>query len=113
MRGGDLQQAVDPGPDDEQAVARAQAGAILRAQHARQRLDERRRDRVERVGQHEQLADQLGGHAHLLGEPARVEAGRAEALAQRLVAAAAAAALAARRVVVDRDARSPTRDRRR
>ena len=51
VRGGDVQQPVDPGADDQQAVARAQAGAVLRAQHARQRLDERRGDRVHRVGQ--------------------------------------------------------------
>ena len=52
----------------------------------------------------QQLADQLGLDAHVLGEAAGVEPGGAEALAQRLVAAAAAAALAARRVVVDRHA---------
>ena len=92
-----------PGADHQQAVAAAQPGAVLRAQHAGERLDQRRQRRVQAVDR-QQLVDQLGGHAHLLGEPAGVEADRAEALAQRLVAAAAAPALAAGRVVVDRDA---------
>ena len=52
----------------------------------------------------EQLADEVGRHAHVLGEAAGVQRRGAEPLAQRLVAAPAAPALAARRVVVDDDA---------
>ena len=93
-----------PAPTTSRLSPARSAGPVLRAQHARQRLDQRRAERVELVRQDEQFVDQLGWHAHALGEPAGVEAGGAEALAQRLVAAAAAPALAARRVVVDRDA---------
>ena len=49
--GGDRQQAVDAGADHEQLVARAQARALLRAQHARQRLDQRCVDGVQAVGE--------------------------------------------------------------
>src|SRR6185436_7002238 len=49
----------------------------------------------------QQLADEVRRHADALGEAARVQARRAELLAERLVPAAAAPALAARRVVVD------------
>ena len=101
--GGDGQQAARPAADDEQAVARAQAAAVEGAQHAGQRLDERRALGVEAV-EDEQLADEVGRDAHLLGEAAGVQARGPEALAQRLVAAAAAPALAARRVVVHDDA---------
>ena len=92
-----------PAADDEQAVAGAQAAAVEGAQHAGQRLDEGRALGVEAV-EHEQLADEVGRHAHLLGEAARVQGRGLEALAQRLVAAPAAPALAARRVVVHDDA---------
>ena len=57
--GGDLEQAVDAGADHEQRVAGAQPGAVLGAEHARERLDERGGDRVEVVGELEQLRDQL------------------------------------------------------
>ena len=112
--GGDGEQAARAAADDEQAVARAQAAALEGAQHAGQRLDEGRALGVEAV-EDEQLVDEVGRHADLLGEAARVQARGPEALAQRLVAAAAAPALAARRVVVhddaiaDRDAPRPRR----
>ena len=101
--GGDGQQAAGPAADDEQAVAGAQAAAIEGAQHAGQRLDEGRALGVEAV-EDEQLADEVGRHAHALGEAAGVKGRGLEALAQRLVPAPAAPALAARRVVVHDDA---------
>ena len=94
---------LQPGADHEQASPGRDARAALGAQRAGERLGEGREHRVEPV-ERQQLADELGLDPHVLGEAAGVEAGRAEALAQRLVAAAAAAALAARRVVVDRHA---------
>ena len=104
MRRGDRQQPARPRPDDEQAVARAQPAAVERAQDARERLDERGALGVDLAADRQQLADEVGRDADALGEPAGVQAGRAELLAQRLVPAAAAPALAARRVVVDDDA---------
>ena len=62
-----------PAADDEQAVAGAQAAALERAQHAGQRLDERRALGVEAV-EDEQLVDEVGRHADALGEAAGVEA---------------------------------------
>ena len=63
-----------PAPDDEQRVAGADPGAVLRAQRAaraaRSNVAAHRVDAVER----QQLADQLGLDAHVLGEAARVEA---------------------------------------
>ena len=70
--GGDGQQAAGPAADDEQAVAGPQPAAVEGAQHAGQRLDEGRALGVEPV-EHEQLADELGRHAHALGEAARVQ----------------------------------------
>ena len=64
--GGDRQQAVDAGADHEQRVARAQARALLRAQHARQRFDQRCVDGVQAVREDEEL-----------GSPARARGGRA------------------------------------
>ena len=81
MRGRDLEQAVDAGADDEQRVAGAQPRPVLGAEHARERLDERRRQRVEAVGELEQLRDKLGHDPHALGEPAGVESRCAELLA--------------------------------
>ena len=104
MCGGDREQAVDARADDEQRVAGAQAGAVLRAQHAGERLHQRRLDRVEPCREDEQFGDELGRQADALGEPAGVQARRAEPLAHRLVAAAAPSALPARGVMVDRHA---------
>ena len=122
MRRRDREQPVRAGADDEQRVAGPQPGAVERAQHAAQRLDERAGDRVE-LAERQQLADERRAEAHALGEAAGVQRGRAKLLAERLVAAPAAPALAARRVVVDDDAvadrdrvdarRPPTAPRRR
>ena len=70
--GGDGEQAARAAADDEQAVARAQAAALEGAQHAGQRLDEGRALGVEAV-EDEQLVDEVGRHADLLGEAARVQ----------------------------------------
>ena len=98
---------LQPAPTTSTRVAGRHARAALGAQGAGERLGEGGEHRVHAV-EREQLADELGLDAHVLGEAAGVEPGGAEALAQRLVPAAAAAALAARRVVVDRD---PVADR--
>ena len=99
--GGDLEQPVDAGPDDEEGVARVKSRPVLGPQHAAQGLDERRRDRIEVLRDLEQLCGQLLRDPHPLGEPAGIEARGPEALTQRLVAAPAAPALAAGRVMVD------------
>ena len=61
-----------PQPTTSRLSPGAQAAALERAQHAGQRLDEGRALGVEAV-EDEQLVDEVGRHADLLGEAARVQ----------------------------------------
>ena len=74
-------------------------GTVQRAQHAGQRLDERRPLGVERPDI-QQFSDEFRGNTHELGKPAGVERRCEELLAERLVPPAAAPALATWGVVV-------------
>jgi hypothetical protein len=103
MRRSDLEQAIHAGADHEQAVAGTQTSAILSAEHARERLDQRCRDGVECFRKGQQFSNQVGRHPDSLCEATRLDAQRPEPLAQRFVTPATAAALAARGVVMDRD----------
>ena len=102
VRRADVQQAARPRADHEQHVARGQPDAILGAQGAGERLGARGGDGIEAV-ERQQVGDELGLDAHVLGEAAGVQPRGAELRAERLVPGGAHAAGAAGDVVVDRD----------
>ena len=99
------QQAARPGADDEQRVARRAAPRAVRTRAARRRAARRTSPRsASSPSSGSSSPTSSAGTRTRSAKPPGSSAGRAEALAQRLVAAAAAPALAARRVVVDDDA---------